>query len=305
MKGNKYFLIMSKTVAIVSIYYPDRVNVQNVKLIAGQVDRVIVCDNSEQNNENLFCDISNLFYEGFNKNNGLSIAFNLILRDLKFKWDDNDFIIFFDQDSVLPDGHIKSLIDEYKSAEKLGLKIGCIGPVYYNTSNAREEIPRMKTWVSDSMMQVKSIITTSLLTKYINIKSIDFWNENVFLDMADWDLCWRLEQKNFGCYMTRKSILTHSVGIGKKRIGFFELRVGKPFREYYETRDCLYLLKEDYVPFKYRVRFHAMLTIRPLLHLLFLDDKAERYYYIKLGVRHFKEKRHGELKKEDFFDKKR
>ncbi len=193
------------------------------------------------------------------------------------------------------------MINEYTELEKSGEKIGCIGPIYYNTSNEKLEIPRLKKSISDSAMKVKSIITTSMLVQYKNIREIGFWNENVFLDMADWDLCWRMGRYGFGCYLSSESILTHSVGIGKKKLGLFELRVGKPFREYYETRDCLYLLKEKYVPFKYRLRFHAMLTIRPLLHIIFLDNKEERKYYIKLGVKHFKENIHGALRAEDVY----
>ena len=72
----------------------------------------------------------------------------------------------------------------------------------------------------------------------------------------------------------------NSLGEGEKKILFLSLRVGKPFREYYQIRDCKYLLKKDYVPFPDRIRFHLQLTLRPLLHLWFLEDKAERKYYI-------------------------
>ena len=99
--------------------------------------------------------------------------------------------------------------------------------------------------------------------------------------------------------MTTAVMLNHTVGEGERKIGPVSLRVAKPFREYYETRDCMYLLKKKYVPLKDRIRFHLMLTVRPLLHLWFLQDKKERKYYIKLGVRHFKAGRTGKLMEED------
>ena len=29
------------------------------------------------------------------------------------------------------------------------------------------------------------------------LKDISFWNEQIFLDMADWDFCWRLKEKKY------------------------------------------------------------------------------------------------------------
>ena len=101
--------------------------------------------------------------------------------------------------------------------------------------------------------------------------------------------------------MTKKSMLTHKVGDGSKKIGFITLDIGKPFREYYSTRDCIYLLRKKYIPLKYRIRFHLQLTVRPLLHLLFLENKEERVYYIKLGVKHAKKNINGCLKKEYYY----
>ncbi len=86
---------MKKTIAIVSVYYPKIEHVNNVRLISEQVDKVIVCDNSDFDNSDIFSGISNLFYRGYKKNNGLSTAFNIVLNDSNFEWNDDDFIICF------------------------------------------------------------------------------------------------------------------------------------------------------------------------------------------------------------------
>ena len=113
--------------------------------------------------------------------------------------------------------------------------------------------------------------------------------------MADWDLCWRLKAKNYQICMCKNCIMKHTLGNGVKRLGLIKVKQGSPFREYYQTRDCQYLLKEKYVPLKYKIKFILMLTIRPILHFIVLDNKKLRMSYIKKGFSDYKKNIHGEL----------
>ncbi|MBR2937932.1 MAG: glycosyltransferase [Oscillospiraceae bacterium] len=285
--------------AIITTYYPSTEVKSNILGICGQVDEVIICDNSPKENSELFtfeCS-EQVKYVWFGENRGLSRAFNTVLKDDQFAWSDDDYIIYFDQDSSISDGHIGRMISEFDALRAAGHPVGCIGPVFYNTSNGTEERPKQRTPLSDNSYIVASIITSSMLCTYGNMRKIDFWNENIFLDMADWDICWRMQAAGMLCCMTEVAVLKHSLGNGEKKIGPIRLRVGSAFREYYQIRECLHLLFRSYTPFKFRIRFLAMLFVRSPLHLLFLDHRKERIKYIALGIRDFFKKEHGELKR--------
>lgn len=286
---------MSRVIAILTLYYPKREHLINLSKIAEQVDRLIVCDNSPFINEDLKNEFPTIIYQHFGKNLGLSAGFNRVLKNAKYKWHDDDFIIFFDQDTTIPKNHIISLIDDYEYLEKHGYKVGTIGPVFFNKSLGKEEIPTIKQHITKSIFKVKSVITTSMLCKYSNIKLINFWNEEIFLDMADWDLSWRFTKSNKACFMSSNSIILHSVGENKKKLFSFNIRVWKPFREYYQIRDSLYLLNKNYVPWNFRIRLILNLTIRPLIHICFLDNTYERIKYIIKGYRDYFKGQHGEL----------
>lgn len=286
---------MDRVTAIVTVYYPSRDNKRNIEKIVEQVDRVIICDNSPVDNSILFGDINKTIYRFFRKNLGLSSAFNKILKDSCYGWTDRDFVIFFDQDTDICENHVKILMSEYNKLEKAGYKLGCLGPVCHNSCSGRIEIPKMKGFLNDKTMFVKNIITSSMLCMYSVLEKVNFWNEEIFLDMADWDLCWRLGTKKMLCCMTYAAVINHSVGEGNKKMGLLELRVEKPVREYYQTRDCLYLLKKSYVPLKFKIRFIMMLTVRPVIHLLILDNKRERMQYIKKGIIDYRNGIRGEL----------
>ena len=223
------------------------------------------------------------------------MAFNRILK-CEDEFNDNDFIIFFDQDSTIEKDHITSLAKEYELLESNNVNMGCLAPVFFNTSNGTIEIPKMKERITDNSFKVASVITSSLLCRYSSIKEVSFWNEDVFLDMADWDFSWRIRKVGKAIVMTDSVTLRHSLGTGEKKVGPIKIRVGSAFREYYQTRDCLYLLFRSYTPFKFRIRFIAQLTIRPIIHLLFLNDRKVRLQYIIKGFKDFLTKKHGALK---------
>ena len=86
------------------------------------------------------------------------------------------------------------------------------------------------------------------------------------------------------CLMTKKVVFKHSIGIGEKKIGPLHLRVGHTYREYYQMRECLYLLFKSYTPLIYRIRFLAMLFVRTPLHLIFLPDRKKRIKFILKGI---------------------
>lgn len=283
--------------ALVTVYYPSNIVRNNIMAIVSQVDKVYICDNSPKDNKALFdfgADGSKIEYIYFGENLGLSAAFNRVLKETK-NWNDDDFVVFFDQDSYIEPGHVERLVDEYKQLLSNNYNVGCLGPVFFNTSNNTIETPKIKTALTKNSFKVSSIITSSMVCRYKDIKEIDFWNERVFLDMADWDFCWRLVEKGKICCMTDAVVLKHSLGTGEKRIGPLRLRVGSAFREYYQTRECLYLLTRAYTPIKYKIRFVAMLTIRPIMHLIFLDNRKSRLKYICMGVRDYFKKKCGAL----------
>jgi len=279
--------------SLVTLYTPDDSVTKNMLALSGQVDKIYLIDNSAKNNCSLFSEIKNAEYLFCGKNHGLSSAFNKILKEKDFG--DNDFIIFFDQDSHISENFISSLKNEYENLEKSEFPVGCIGPVYFNTSSGIVEIPKQKIQLNEHSFSVKSIITSSMLLRFRTLKEIGFWNEEIFLDMADWDVCWRLIEHKKLCCMTNVVTLHHTLGKGEKKVGFIRVKEGSPFRVYYQTRDCLRLITKKYVPFKYKIRFVLMLTVRPIVHLIVLSNKKERIKYFIKGIHDFNKGIYGSL----------
>lgn len=282
--------------ALVTVYQPGAAVAENIRCLAGQADLVYILDNSAEKQGALFsCCGENLRYRWFGENRGLSRAFNDVLKDERIPWREEDFVLFFDQDSRIDPGHVEKLVSLYDCARRAGHPIGCLGPAYFNTSSGAVEMPRQRRTLMSGIYGVSGIITSSMLSTYGCLKQAGFWNEDVFLDLADWDLCWRLQDAGLLCCLTDAVTLHHSVGRGERKLGPIRLREGEPFREYYQIRDSLYLMEERYTPFKYRVRFLAMLLIRSPLHILFLSGGRQRLQYIRMGIHDYQNRKYGPL----------
>lgn len=282
--------------ALVTVYFPDECAVHKIATIIPQVDKTIVCDNTpmvQKGAVERIKALGNVDYVCFGANLGLSAAFNRILKDRSYLWNPKDYIFFFDQDSVIESGHVEKMIFQFEQLRIENRDVGCLGPVYYNASSKTVEEPRCKHKIASQVYSVSSIITSSMLTTYAILEQVGFWNEKIFLDMADWDLCWRIQAAGHLCCLTNAVILQHCVGQGEKKLGPLRLRIGSPVREYYQIRDCLQLLFQSYTPLKYRARFCAMITIRSPLHLLFLDHRKERFRYMLHGLLDYSRRKTG------------
>lgn len=286
------------TVALVTLYNPDKKITERIEILSKQVSKVVLLDNSPvSKNQDDFSCIENCVYHFFGKNLGLSSAFNWALKNLDFiKY--SDYVLFFDQDSCVTENLVSSLIHDFIELSKTQ-NIGFLGPVYFDsTKNELSGITRRSKEVCKNIYELSEIITSSMLTTYSVLKKIGFWNESIFLDYADFELCWRAKSKRFKTFITKSAVLNHSLGEGLLKCRFLKMtfNYSSAFREYYQARSAVKLLRRNYVPCNWKRNFIFNLTVRILLYLIFLPQKAKRAKFFALGVLHGFFNKNGELK---------
>lgn len=274
-------------IAIITIYNPSKNVFDNVIKISKQVDKVVLVDNSSLSHEIMFRGIENSQYYYMECNLGLPKAFNKVLLDNSMQWQDDDYVIFFDQDSSVAEKQVFDLKEAYDFLLLREYKVGAIGAAYIN-SEGNVEVPHIKNLIKNTCCYiVQDLITSSMLVKYNVLKQVEFWNENLFLDGADWDLCWRLRNAGYLCILKTDIRFQHSVGNGYRKISLIKIRDSAPIRNYYRTRDNLYLVKQKYTPTYLRLRLVIDVLIVNILRVLLLDNKIERLKYIIRGIKDF------------------
>ncbi len=275
--------------ALVTLFNPANDDIKNLKFLAEQVDKLFICDNGENDNRNAVRNMEESRYKYYynNENLGLSKAFNVVLKDKTNNFHEDDFIFFFDQDTRIGKDHVSKMIDVYHKIEEIYSNIGVLGTLYSN-SEGKVDVHRMKKKIIDGCYEVRNVITSSMLMKYGVLESIGFWNEDIFLDLADFDLCWRLGHKGYRCIVTSKSIINHTLGNGKRGFVFHKTWGSEaPIRDYYQTRDGLLLFNKNYVPMLGKMRIALNIFVRPIVYCLFQDDRQIRIKYILSGIKDF------------------
>lgn len=289
----------SRTVAIVTLYNPQASDICNIFGISRQCDITIVVDNSAGNNSFLFSeqpDDAEFIYVPNECNLGLSGAFNKCLSTSDYvAWRNDDYIVFFDQDTYIEPDHVHALTQEFERLKRRGVNVGCIGPAYFESNSQSVKTPVLNKKLDEHTMLVSKIITSSMLMQYRALKSVGFWSDDIFIDMADYDLCWKMRSHGYAVLMSTKSVIIHS--IGEESSGSLLTAAGdsKPFREYYQVRDRLYLMHKRYVPLASKAVLVYELTLQTAVRLASHKDRKRRWHYLSLGVKHYRQGVHGAL----------
>lgn len=237
-----------------------------MKSIESQVDKVIVVDNTD-NNEGIACALNKAFEQA--------------------EADGCDYLITFDQDSIAPDGLVKRLLDDIAGIEN----VGQIGPAH---SKAQ--------FSSEGVVDAEQIITSGSLTSVSAWRVAGGFRNDFFIDCVDIEFSLRLRKSNYKVLLDTGVLLNHELGygfmgwniFGKKRLGFFD---HTPIRWYYIVRNSLYLNKE------YRKDFPEMVSeqLRTLFRSVFRmlvngSGRSERLEMVLKGISDYRKGVTGELK---------
>lgn len=224
-----------KIAGVVVIYNPDDTVLENIKTYIDIVEKLYVVDNSIEkiNIVNEIKKILKVEYISLNGNKGIAKALKVATE--KAIGDGYDFLLSMDQDSQFPTEHGETIKNCLKSQDTA--RVGMLGINYKNNSSADK---------LDTVINVNCIITSGAFLNLHNYKQINGYNEDLFIDLVDNDICFQFilagydvllmphvhikhklgKTKNVNCLWYKREIITHS-----------------PIRYYYMYRNYNYLLK--------------------------------------------------------------
>jgi len=183
-------------------YNPDLQRLrENVAAIHSQVDEVVIFDNGSEN----IAEIEKNF--GGNckilrsvENIGIAAALNEICRYSESKG--YEWVLTLDDDSVSP----ANLVSEY--SKYMGIpSVGMISPRIQDRNIGEIE------WHSDKDYdEIDACITSASMLKLSAWRAIGgFWDE-LFIDMVDFDICWKLKEKGYKILRINTVSLLHELG---------------------------------------------------------------------------------------------
>ncbi|MDG6921212.1 MAG: glycosyltransferase [Nitrososphaerota archaeon] len=268
-------------VAIIVSYNPPPKVVSLCQSLLAQVSRIVVVDNgSHMDNENLLAlrNINKLDLVLLGRNLGIGFALNVGVRRVMPECNP-EFILFLDQDSVLPDGSLYLALSLLRRDERVGLV-------------------HLSEGLGPAEAEFKDFAITSGSVVRSGIAKEIWFREEFFMDQIDHDYCYNLRLKGYKVAEISAGA-TYSIGQTKsladvprprkmlwlalarvsRRPHGQQIRFEPGFRVHYVTRNSLILLKER----KINIRFFLWQLLDMLIRLYIANGVRSLVYPTAVG----------------------
>lgn len=222
--------------------------------IKDNVKKVLVFDNGSDNCNEIIEMINTIsstaiVFTNSEENIGLASALQLLLEKAKQKG--ADWILTLDQDSICPANLVDTL------SKHCSNDVGIVAPLYYD-----ERRNEKKPIAEEVAKQVDFCITSGSLTNINALEDIGGFDVDLFIDLIDNDLCYRLIKNNYRILEIHSVIINHELGVlfpSKASRFFLSLyklfrfpclrklsykRAINPLRIRYAVRNMIYLNKK-------------------------------------------------------------
>lgn len=232
----------NKILGAIIVYNPDSTLLKLVDdLLLQGVDVFLFINNGNRISDKLIKSGNVDYYISF-ENVGISKAFNKVIK--KFQKAGYKYLFAFDQDSLIENKFIKSMISNFDQAYKLDKKVVCCAPTIMDRKYSKSQYIIKKPKINyKNYERVSFAITSGSLYTHQSFKKVGLMNELLFIDGVDVDWCERANLNKYIIIKSRNVFLHHK--IGQKYINFFGIK--KSFhddnlRVYYIVRNSIYLI---------------------------------------------------------------
>lgn len=284
---------MNKITAIIVTFNPDlTIFGEILERIASQVDSVLLVDNASDNAALLSKTImlrENVSPVFLDDNIGLAAAQNLAISKII---DKTNFIILFDQDSLIQDNLIKLLLDDAKKIhEKKDVFLGAIGPSFYDPNTM--SIYPATIYYGPFIKQVKVfsepveatyLIASGCLISTDVLREVGLMKDELFIDYIDVEWSLRAKSKGYNLYISPNAKMAHTIGDARRKFLGRTISIHSPFRRYFLVRNSFYMIRLNYIPLGYKTRECIFNIARILTSIIYSDQKMKTIKSAFYGV---------------------
>lgn len=246
--------------------------------LCGFFDYVAIFDNSDHPIDFVELSINNLIILGGKGNAGIGASQNECFYSLKANG--CRYAVELDQDTFVDNDFLCTMADQFVEIEKFDSKIIALSPTISDTSGKSYRHNKSKNFLH----QIDYSLSSGLFVSLDKYDSVGKKNEGFFIDLIDWEWCFRARSLGYTIYRTPLTTITHTLGEGRTDILGLSVGVPKPFRHYYQSRNGILLLFCDYVPGKFKAKLMFGILFKLIFYPLFMDSGFCRIRYMIRGI---------------------
>ena len=166
--------------------------------IAKQVEKIIIVDNgSNEDTIKILNDLSKkenteVIYNNYNL--GIAIALN---QGIKVAISDGfEWILTMDNDSIATENMVFSMLNHFRRFNPCENIVG-VFPTYVDLGYNEKDDNRIEHMKNQGYKEVNAEITSGNLIKSDIFKEVGFFEEKLFIDMVDYEFCFRVRSKGY------------------------------------------------------------------------------------------------------------
>ena len=247
---------MEKIAAIVVTYRPDIDAIEkSVRSISNNGANVIIVDNSEK--KTLFPDMAATTVLSLGDNLGIAEAQNIGIKraiELGYEW-----LIFFDQDSIIEDGFLEQLTKNARDDMPY-----VAAPVFYDNEkgfyyyllDVDNSGRRTKIYPQNitNGLKISTVISSGMIINKRALDVVGHMRSDLFIDYVDTEWCLRAASKGVKIEIMKDAVMKHSIGDRSISLFGYKVPVHGYQRRYYRVRNAFALLRMAHVPKRLAIR---------------------------------------------------
>ncbi|HJW00482.1 MAG TPA: glycosyltransferase [Arthrobacter sp.] len=242
---------MPSVAAVVSLFNPDDSVLANAQALLRQVDTVVVVDDgSPDDPSDVLARLAarGCVVEQLGSNSGIAAALNAGITAALMAKVKPDYILTMDQDSLLDDGYVDSLVAAAGAADAAGVPVGMVGP------GSVLGLPVRRSGKLNGIQLGGEPIQSGLLIPVPVLERLGLFQDNLFIDGVDSEFYLRCAAVGLRTVISPGAALQHSLGspavanvLGKElSLGGqpLKVRTAAVWRYYYLFRNRILLARQ-------------------------------------------------------------
>lgn len=294
-------MFFKQVMAVITVFNPNLASFKNNFLQLREADiRAIVVNDGSAFSANEYQEFTSVIHDlsfellDHDTNLGLATSLNTgIKRALTLG---ADYVILFDQDSLISENLVEDLFMAYKVLEITGAKISAVGPRHVDIkAGIVSDFFCVNGFDSSAQMFVGRfhftrcdfLITSGCLIHRSILESVGLMDESLFIDAVDFEWFFRARSLGFEAYGVRNVMLTHDMGDSSFRYWLLRWRHiprHSPFRYYYIYRNSILLWKRPYVPSDWKKTDFKRLYITAIIFAIFVPGRIDNLKMMIRGI---------------------
>lgn len=278
---------MSDILSIIVTYHPN-INflLEMINAINAESDIAIIDNGSlSKNSASLVKIMEDIeYFKILDTNYGIGYAQNLGINFAITK--NYKYIVLLDQDSAIDCNIIVNLkkrllyFEENNSVRIASISAAPIQSskfIAYSTKN----ISYANLLNTSNIFNVTS---SGTLIPVDCLQKIGLMNENLFIDLVDYEWGWRAHNLGFNSLICNDISFSHKFGEEHKIFYYINLNFSTPIRNYYQYRNSIILINSKVPPLKWKILIATKMIIKIPFLLLLGNHRLLRLKYLLAGI---------------------